>query len=134
MWEWAVSLQNVADEILPTHTISEGGATPCYVDAQFQLQYRDERTRGIVSALYKLKQLSVFPYPYVTLSAETEQRVAEIQNDLSRYAEKTMARFVTGDIELTDENWEEFCRTADEKGLQEMTGIWQNAIQKRGGQ
>ena len=39
-----------------------------------------------------------------------------------------MARFVTGDIELTDENWELFCKTAEEKGLQEMVEIWQNAI------
>ena len=39
-----------------------------------------------------------------------------------------MARFVTGDIELTDANWEGFCRTLDEKGLQEMIAIWQKAI------
>jgi len=43
--------------------------------------------------------------------------------------EKTMACFVAGDIELTDENWETFCRTVDEKGLQEMIDIWQKAIQ-----
>ena len=40
-----------------------------------------------------------------------------------------MACFVTGDTELTDENWEEFCRTVEEKGLLEMIGIWQKAIQ-----
>ena len=78
--------------------------------------------------LNTLKQLSVIPYPPVTLNAEDEQRVAEIQNGLSRYAETTMARFVTGDIELTDANWERFCRTLDEKGLQEMIAIWQKAI------
>ena len=40
-----------------------------------------------------------------------------------------MARFVTGDIELTDENWDLFCKTVQEKGLQEMIDIWQQAIQ-----
>ena len=39
-----------------------------------------------------------------------------------------MARFVTGDIPITDENWAEFCNTVNEKGLQEMIGIWQDAI------
>ena len=77
----------------------------------------------------ELKQYSVIPYPPVTLDRETEKRVAEIQNDLSRYAERTMARFVTGDIELTDENWDLFCKTVQEKGLQEMIDIWQQAIQ-----
>jgi putative aldouronate transport system substrate-binding protein len=99
------------------------------VDPGFQLKYRDEATRNTVAALQNLKQYSVIPYPPVTLSAEDETRVAEIQNDLSRYVEKAMACFVTGDTELTDENWNEFCRTVDEKGLQEMIDIWQKAIQ-----
>ena len=128
LWEWAVPLETVANEILPTHTISEGGVAPGYEDAAFQILYRDEATREAVTALNRLKQYSVIPYPPVTLDAETEKRAAEIQNDLSRYVEKTMARFVTGDIELTDENWKQFCSTVEEKGLQEMIDIWQNAI------
>ena len=127
-WEWNYPLEAVADEILPTHTISEGGTAPGYTDEVFQSKYRDEATRSIVNGMYELKKLSVIPYPPVTLTAEEEARVAEIQNDLSRYAEKTMACFVTGDIELTDDNWNTFCRTAEEKGLQELIGIWQKAL------
>ena len=129
LWEWNTTLENVADEILPTHTISEGGTAPGYIDAEFQRNYRDEATRNMIGGMAALKTYSVIPYPPVTLSAEDEKRIAEIQEDLSRYAERTMARFVTGDIELTDENWELFCRTAEEKGLTEMIEIWQNAIQ-----
>jgi putative aldouronate transport system substrate-binding protein len=128
-WEWNYPLQTVADEILATHTISEGGTAPSWVDADFQTKYMDEATRNVVEALQNLKQYSVIPYPPVTLNAEDETKVAEIQNNLSRYVEKAMACFVTGDTELTDENWEEFCRTVEEKGLQEMIGIWQKAIQ-----
>ena len=127
-WEWSDAVDTVADVILPTHTISEGGAAPGYTDAAFQMKYREKSTRETIEALNRLKQFSVLPYPPVTLDAETEKRVAEIQDDLSRYAEKTMACFVAGDIELTDENWETFCKTLDEKGLQEMIGIWQNAL------
>ena len=128
-WEWAMAMETVADEILPTHTLSEGGTAPGYVDTQFQTKYRDENTRKAVDALTTLKGYSVIPYPPVTLNAEDEQRIAEIQDGLSRYVEKTMAGFVTGDTELTDENWDMFCRTVEEKGLQEMIGIWQKAIQ-----
>jgi len=128
LWEWNSPLENVADEILPTHTISEGGTAPAYTDAGFQSHYLDEKTRAIVNAMAALKEYSILPYPPVTLSAETEKRVAEIQNELSRYAERTMARFVTGDIELTDENWDLFRKTVEEKGLQELIGIWQDAV------
>ena len=65
----------------------------------------------------------------MTLDAASEKRVAEIQDGLSRYAEQAMARFVTGDVQLTDENWDLFCRTVEEKGLQELIDIWQKAIQ-----
>jgi hypothetical protein len=36
---------------------------------------------------------------------------------------------VTGDIPLDDEQWEKFCRTVEEKGLQKMIEIWQKYIQ-----
>ena len=128
MWEWNMSMETVANEIIPTHTLSEGGTAPGYTDEKFQLKYREETTREAVNALYTLKQFSVIPYPPVTLEADDEARVAEIQKDLSRYAENSMAQFVTGDVELTDENWNTFCSTLDEKGLQEMIDIWQKAI------
>ncbi len=127
-WDWATSLETVSNEILPTHTISEGGVAPGYSDGKFQTLYKDDNTREAVIAMISLKQYSVIPYPPVTLSEADAKRVAEIQNDLSKYAEKAMAGFVTGDIELTDENWEVFCRTVEEKGLQEMISIWQNAL------
>ena len=129
MWEWNYPLQTVAEDILATHTISEGGTTPGYTDPDFQAKYMDEMTRNTVKGLQTLKQYSVIPYPLVTLSREDEEKIAAIQNDLSRYAEKAMACFVTGDTELTDENWEIFCNTVNEKGLQDMIDIWQKAIQ-----
>jgi len=128
MWEWTNSTETVANELLPTHTISEGGVAPGYTDPLFQLKYRDEHTREAVTALNTLKQYSVIPYPPVTLSTGDEKRVAEIQEELSRYAEQAMACFVTGDTELNDDTWDEFCKTVEEKGLQEMIGIWQNAL------
>ena len=127
-WEWMASMETVANDILPTHTISEGGAAPGYNTAEFQLKYRDDATRKNIEELYGLKQFSVIPYPPVTLSEADEARVAEIQDGLSRYAESAMAQFVTGDLEMTDENWGTFCRTVEEKGLQEMIDIWQKAI------
>ena len=128
-WEWTVATQTVADEIIPTHTISEGGTAPGYADTKFQTKYMDENTRNAVEALNTLKGFSVIPYPPVTLDPEDEQRIAEIQDGLSRYAEKAMACFVTGDTELTDENWDTFRRTVEELGLPEMISIWQKAIQ-----
>ena len=127
-WEWNADAQTAGEVILPENTISEGGVAPGMTDAEFQLHYADEATRNNIEQLSRLRTFCVKPFPHVFLSPEDEKRIAEIQKDLSGYAEKAMACFVTGDTELTDENWAEFCRTVDEKGLPEMIAIWQKYV------
>lgn len=133
-WEWSVPIETVANETIPMHTISEGGVMPGYADPAFQMQYQDQKTRDTVDALYRLKSFSILPYPPVMLTDGEEARTIAIQDDLSRYTETAMARFVTGDIELTDENWQIFCETVNTKGLPEMITIWQNALNRSTGE
>ena len=127
-WEWNADLQTAGEVILPENTISEGGTAPGVTDSEFQLRYTDEATRRNIEQLSALKAFTVRPFPLVTLTAEDEKRIAEIQRDLSGYAEKAMACFVTGDTELTDESWAEFCHSVEAKGLNEMIAIWQKYI------
>ena len=127
-WEWNADTQTAGEVILPENTISEGGTAPGLTDAEFQLHYADEATRKNIEQLSALRAYCISPFPHVNLTSEDEKRIAEIQKDLSGYAEKAMACFVTGDTELTDENWAEFCRTVEEKGLPEMIAIWQKYI------
>ena len=35
---------------------------------------------------------------------------------------------MTGDLELSDENWDTFCTTVEDLGIQEMIGIWQKYL------
>lgn len=127
-WEWVMPLENVANYVLPENTISEGGVAPGLLDTAFQLKYIDEQAQAQIERLARLKQYSREPFPQVVLSAEDAARIAAIQRVLSDYVENELACFVTGDTELNDANWETFCRTAEEKGLTEMTEIWQKYI------
>ena len=127
-WEWNADIQTAGEVILPENTISEGGVAPGLTDAEFQLRYTDEATRKNIEQLATLKTFSVSPFPQVTLTAEDEKRIAEIQKELSGYTEKAMACFVTGDTELTDDSWKEFCSSVEQKGLTEMIAIWQKYI------
>jgi len=124
-WEWNFDLTTVANDILPNHTISEGGAAPGLTKADFQLKYADSETRSNIEQIHQFNGYARLPFPYVTLSEEDENRVAELQKQLAPYAEETMACFVTGDIQLSDENWDSFVRTVEEKGLNEMMAVWQ---------
>ncbi len=128
-WEWNVDLNTVANEVLPGHTIAEGGSAPGWTGADFQLKYSDEATRENIRMLYEYRKYVQMPYPLITFSAEDEKRVAELQKGISDYAETAMAAFVTGETELNDQNWESFRKTLQEKGLEEQIAIFRKYAQ-----
>ena len=76
------------------------------------------------------KQYSVKPFPNVILNEEDAAEIARIQKELSKYAERTMACFVTGDLPLDDKNWQEFCDRVHELGLDDAISIWQKYVTK----
>ena len=128
LWEWSDDESTVAQVVLPSMTIGGGSPTPGITPVEFQTKYVDESTRQEVLELVKLKECSKLPYPQVTLSKEDEQTLDSIQKDLSAYAEAAMARFVTGDIPLDDEQWANFCETVEQKGLSRAIAVWQKYI------
>lgn len=128
LWEWNYDLNTVAQEILSQHTIANGASIPCITPMEFQTKYADESTRSSILQLMSLKEASVLPVPTAILTKEDENALAEIQKELAPYAEKTMACFVTGDVQLNDENWTTFCNTVEEMGLGTIISIWQKYI------
>ena len=128
LWEWNDDISTVADYVLPVNTIGTGAAFPGLTPVEFQAKYSDEDARTSILELIELKEYTVLPMPAVTLTREDEKAISAIQASLSPYAETAMARFVTGDVPLDDEQWELFCRTVEEKGLNEMIAIWQKYV------
>ena len=129
LWEWNEDISTVADYLLLANTIGTGAAFPGITPVDFQTRYSDDDARQGILELIELKKYAVLPMPAVTLTREDEKAIAAIQAELSPYAETAMARFVTGDVPLDDEQWELFCRNAEEKGLNEMIAIWQKYVQ-----
>ena len=124
-WSWIDSNENVANKLIPERTIGTGSAIPGIALEDFQLKYTDEAARRIVEMMLAVKPYSLLPYPYVVLSDEDAAELAKIQAELMGYAEQAMACFVTGDLEMNDSNWQTFCDTVKEKGLDRAVAIWQ---------
>ena len=129
LWEWTEDLQTMANYILPMNTIGTGAAAPGIMPVEFQTKYSDEQARNEILEIQKLKEFAVLPMPLVTMTKEDAAEVASIQEGLSAYAEAAMARFVTGDVPLDDEQWQLFCDTVEAKGLSRMIEIWQKYVE-----
>ena len=127
-WEWNADMETVANYILPDSTIAEGGSAPGWTDTEVQMKYADRLTRENIEQLAAYRQYLVMPYPMVCLNAEDEAKLAQIQKPLMQYAEETMAQFVTGDLEMNDQNWNAFAEKVQELGLNEMISILQGYI------
>lgn len=127
-WTWLGDSQTVAMTVLQEVTILEGGTMPGLCSVPFQKAYEETTTSSIIEQMCELKEFTSMPYPLVYLDEDQAARIAQLWADAGYYAEYTMANFVTGDIELNDANWNEFCQTLNEKGLQEMVALWQDAV------
>lgn len=127
-WDWVADIETVAGSVIPNSTLADGGTAPGIIDADFQLRYIDESTRRLVTEMLRGREGAEMPFPLVYLSREDEQRVAELQAGIAPYVEQQLSAFVTGDLELTDDTWEAFQQGIRDRGLPEMTAIWQKYI------
>ena len=128
-WSWIYDTETMAGGLLAEATIADGASMPGLASVEFQLAYDDTATHTVIEELLSLKSVARLPYPQVFLSEEKQARVDAIQADLGYYAEQQMVWFVTGDVALNDDTWNDFCRTLKEKGMDEMLAIWQEAAQ-----
>ena len=126
-WLWDSASDSMISTVLADSTIRSGISMPGYSSIPFQQKIDDASTQFIVNSLLRLKGYDELPYPMVYLTEEQQSRVDELILNISRYAEYQMVWFVAGDVELNDENWQTFCKTVKELGMDEMVSIWQTA-------
>ena len=127
-WSWNIDEATVADTVITKYTIGTGSAFPGIALEDFQLRYSGDEARRIVENMAAFRQYCRLPYPYVILSDGDAAELARIQADVMGYAELAMACFVTGDLEMNDANWQTFCDTVHEKGLDDAIAIWQKYV------
>ena len=125
MWKWNADNETVSDKFRKENTIGSGSAVPGISGDNFLMQFSEEAGRRVVEMISRVRPYSVMPYPYVILSEADAAELAKIQAELMSYAEQAMACFVTGDLEMNDANWNTFCDTVREKGLDKAVSIWQ---------
>ena len=130
-WMWEAAAEELNAVVIPDATIRSGISTPCYASIPFQQKIDDAATRHVVSSLLQLKEIDSMPYPLVYLTEAQQQRVDALIWDIGKYAEYHMVWFVTGDLELNDETWAEFCRQVEALGMDEMVSIWQTAYDQQ---
>ncbi len=129
-WIWEIPTENLSS-YLEECTIRSGISMPGYASVSFQQRIDDASTRHVVDNLWRLKQMDELPVPMVYLTGEQKARISELIYDLGGYAELQMVWFVTGDVELNDQTWADFCQRVKELGVDELISIFQTAVNEQ---
>ncbi|MBQ2952702.1 MAG: hypothetical protein IJE07_04025 [Clostridia bacterium] len=127
-WLWLDVSETLVNIILPSTTLHGDATTPGWASVDFQLRLDEDSTVHILRQLQRLRSIDSLPYPLVWLSEEDNARVNELIYHIGCYAEQQMVWFVAGDVPLNDETWAGFCQTVKDLGIDEMVGIFQNAL------
>lgn len=69
-------------------------------------------------------------YPLVYLTPEEQSTVSGITVDLQTHVRNSEAQFITGQLELNDENWNNYVATIEKMGVEEFVQVYQSAYDR----
>ena len=100
---------------------------PWLFPQEFYNRYDNEDLHTVNEALQTLQGYLVTPFPTeYTLTPAQEDALAPLQSALGLYVDESLARFVTGEWDVTDEAAVAAYRQGlQERGLNEFLAFWQ---------
>ncbi len=69
-------------------------------------------------------------YPQMVTFTEDEQDIVAPFVLMDSYVDQMVARFITGEVEINDANWEQFVSTLDSMGLEDLVQVRQEAYDR----
>jgi len=63
----------------------------------------------------------------ISLTADESSAIITNVTDITTYCQEQLLKFMVGDIELSDANWNEFVAQVNSLGLQDCLEVYQNA-------
>lgn len=125
-WSWKSATGDiVTSQELSTVTLYDTGIMPWRFPVEFYARYSDEKVRNITEQISAYSPWLVRPFPYFVLSEAEKAAIQPLQDALGLYVDEMLARFVLGQVELTEENIAAFRQGIRERGMEEMLLLWQ---------
>lgn len=78
----------------------------------------------------KINQHGEVAFPLVYLTDEEQDIVSGIEVDLQTYIRNSEAQFITGQLPVNDENWDNYVSTIEKMGAEEYVSVYQSAYDR----
>ena len=116
---------------LTSTAIITGSVPPGVSNDAFQRRYHDTVVQRISLELDKLSGIVIDPFPPFSLSADQEAAIGPLQAALGRYVDESIGRWVIGEWETSDQQFEAFERQLEALGLHEFMALWQGVLDQQ---
>lgn len=122
----------VANQLFPYTRLMSGGTTMPGIDyMDVEKSVADNNTQKIIAAQESFGRYTEMPFPYFSLTAEQNAYIAPMQYELGAYVDTMIGRFIMGDVELNDENYQQFIDTLYEMNVEDFLAFWQEIYNER---
>lgn len=109
-------------------SIMTGTTPPGVSNDAFQRRYGDSIIRLVSEQIDRVTAVAQDPFPPFSLTRAQEEEIEPLQKALGRYVDESIARFVLGELEVSDEQFSAFEEGLNALGLEKFLSIWQDVL------
>lgn len=111
--------------------ISSGSTAPGLASEAFQRRFSDETVSYVSDQIRLVNSVAQRPFPYYALTHAQEEEIAPLQAKIGRLVDESIARWVLGEVEISDASFAAFEAALNEAGLESFTSFWQHVLDGR---
>ena len=108
--------------------ITSGTAVPGLSSDAFQRRYSDSTVCYISEQLDVVNASAQRPFPYYSLTKAQQEEIAPLQAAIGRLVDESIARWVLGEVEITDASFAQFGQDLNDAGLPAFMAFWQKIL------
>ena len=108
--------------------ITSGTAVPGLSSDAFQRRYSDSTLCYISEQLDVVNASAQRPFPYYSLTKAQQEEIAPLQAAIGRLVDESIARWVLGEVEITDASFAQFGQDLNDAGLPAFMAFWQKIL------
>ena len=125
-WDWVGGAETLGMSGLTELTIYDTGDMPWMFPLEFNNRYYEIDVKRMNDEMAELCAAAVQPFPTYTLTSEENAYVGQLQLQLGKYVDETLASMVLGETDITEETRAEFLAGLEQRGVNDMIAFWQN--------
>lgn len=126
---WRKTEEATQNSFLSNVAVNTGAVAPGISSDEFQQLYYDPLIQNVSKQVQMVASYAREPFPPFSLSNAQEQEVLPLQNALGRYVDESIGRWVLGEWETSQAQFDLFYQGLEERGLPGFLAFWQNIYQ-----